>query len=317
MPGSLASLARLGAQNLAVYAGFVLVFLFFAVTLGDNGFLTLRNLSNIVLQTAPATVLAVGLVYVLCAGEIDLSFGAAVALAAIVAAMALRIGPLPLGVLAGLATGLLFGVANGLLVAYARMPSFLVTLATMGVMAGLARQISDLQSIPVVNPTFTGLFGGGSLLGIPSLVIWTVAVVAAGHVVLRQTRFGAHVLAVGDNPRAALVSGIRVTRIRFAVLALSGTCAGLAGLLYAGRVQAARYTLGETDLMTVIAAVIVGGTALYGGRGSVLGALAGSLLMGMLSNGLILMGLSVSWQMIIKGLIVLVAVAISLREPNR
>ena len=317
MHRSLVPTLRLGAQNLAVYAGFVLVFLFFAVTLGDNGFLTVRNLSNIVLQTAPATVLAVGLVYVLCAGEIDLSFGAAVALAAIVAAMTLRAAPLPVGVLAGLGTGLLVGVANGALVAYARMPSFLVTLATMGVVAGLARQISDLQSIPVVNPTFTGIFGGGSLFGIPSLVLWTILAAAVGHVVLRQTRFGAHVLAVGDNPRAALVSGIRVARVRFAVLALSGACAGLAGLLYAGRVQAARYTLGETDLMTVIAAVIVGGTALYGGRGTILGALAGSLLMGMLSNGLILMGLSVSWQMIIKGLIVLVAVAISLRDPNR
>jgi ribose transport system permease protein len=168
-----------------------------------------------------------------------------------------------------------------------------------------------------LNPTFAAVFGGGGLFGIPSLILWTIGVVALGHLVLRQTRFGAHVLAVGDNPRAALVSGIRVARVRFAVLALSGACAGLAGLLYAGRVQAARYTLGETDLMTVIAAVIVGGTALFGGRGTILGALAGSLLMGMLSNGLILMGLSVSWQMIIKGLIVLVAVAISLRDPNR
>ncbi len=317
MDRSLVPLVRLGASSLAVYAGFVLVFLFFAATLGDDGFLTARNLSNIVLQTAPATVLAVGLVFVLAAGEIDLSFGAAVALAAIVAAITLREAPLILGVIAGLGTGLAIGMANGALVAYARMPSFLVTLATMGVVAGIARQVSDLQSIPVTNQAFIGLFGGGSFLGIPSLVLWTVVAAAVGHVVLRQTRFGAHVLAVGDNPRAALVSGIKVVRVRFAVLALSGACAGLAGLLYSGRVQAARYTLGETDLMTVIAAVIVGGTALYGGRGTVLGALAGSLLMGMLNNGLILMGLSVSWQMIIKGLIVLAAVAISLREPSR
>jgi ribose transport system permease protein len=105
--------------------------------------------------------------------------------------------------------------------------------------------------------------------------------------------------------------------MRLAVLVVSGACAGLAGLLYAGRLQSARYTLGESDLMTVIAAVIVGGTALNGGRGTIPGALVGSLMMGMLSNGLILMGLSVSWQMIIKGLIVLAAVAVSLREPNR
>ncbi len=309
--------SRSDLQGLIVYAGFVLIFLFFAVTLADKGFLTSRNLSNIVLQTAPATVMAVSLVFVLSAGEIDLSFGAIVALAALVAAMVLRDQPLILGVAAGIGTGVLAGAVNGALVAYALLPSFLVTLATMGLFAGLARQISDLQSIPVTNAAFTGFFGSGDLFGIPSLILWTAGVVGIGHLLLRQTRFGAHVLATGDNARAALVSGIRVARVRLAVLVLSGACAGLAGLLYAGRLQAARYTLGEADLMTVIAAVIVGGTALNGGKGTILGALIGSLMMGMLNNGLILMGLSVSWQMMIKGLIVLAAVAISLREPQR
>jgi ribose transport system permease protein len=125
------------------------------------------------------------------------------------------------------------------------------------------------------------------------------------------------VVATGDNPRAAQVSGIKVPRIRLSVLTLCGAMAGLAGLLYAGRLQAAKYTLGESDLMTVIAAVIVGGTALNGGKGSVIGALLGSLLMGMLNNGLILMGLDVSDQMIVRGLIILVAVAVSLRDTSR
>ena len=308
---------RTGLQGLIVYAGFVLIFLFFAITLGGESFLTTKNLANIVLQTAPATVMAVGLVFVLSAGEIDLSFGAIVALAALVAAIAMRNQPMIVGVLAGLGTGAAAGAVNGLLVAYGRLPSFLVTLATMGVIAGIGRSISDLQSIPVISPGFISFFGGGSLAGIPSLIIWTLAAIAFGHLVYRHTRFGAHVLAVGDNPRAALVSGIKVARIRLSVLILSGACAGLAGLLYAGRLQSARYTLGESDLMTVIAAVIVGGTALNGGKGTIFGALVGSLMMGMLNNGLILMGLSVSYQMIIKGLIVLVAVAISLRDPNR
>ena len=308
---------RTGLQGLIVYAGFVLIFLFFAATLGSESFLTARNLANIVLQTAPATVMAVGLVFVLSAGEIDLSFGAIVALAALVAAIAMRHQPMIVGVLAGLGTGAAAGAVNGLLVAYGRLPSFLVTLATMGVIAGIGRSVSDLQSIPVIDSGFISVFGGGVLAGIPSLIIWTLAAIAFGHLVYRHTRFGAHVLAVGDNPRAALVSGIKVARIRLSVLILSGACAGLAGLLYAGRLQSARYTLGESDLMTVIAAVIVGGTALTGGKGTIFGALVGSLMMGMLNNGLILMGLSVSYQMIIKGLIVLVAVAISRREPNR
>lgn len=314
---TLALPSRAALQGLIVYAGFVLIFLFFAVMLWDRGFLSAQNLTNIVLQTAPATVLAVGLVFVLAAGEIDLSFGAAVALAAIVAAMVMRVYPWPVGVAAGMATGMAVGFVNGMIVAYARLPSFLVTLATMGVVAGIARELSNLQSIPVTAEPFIAIFGGGSLLGIPALVLWSIAALLVGHLVFRETRFGAHVLATGDNPRAALVSGIRVARLRLAVLVVSGACAGLAGLLYAGRLQAARYTLGESDLMTVIAAVIVGGTALNGGRGTIPGALVGSLMMGMLSNGLILMGLSVSWQMIIKGLIVLAAVAVSLREPNR
>ena len=308
---------RTGLQGLIVYAGFVLIFLFFAATLGSDSFLTPKNLTNIVLQTAPATVMAVGLVFVMSAGEIDLSFGAIVALTALVAALAMRNQPMIVGVLAGIGTGAAAGAVNGLLVAYGRLPSFLVTLATMGVIAGIGRSVSDLQSIPVIDTGFIGFFGGGSLAGIPSLIIWTLAAIALGHLVYRHTRFGAHVLAVGDNPRAALVSGIKVARIRLSVLILSGACAGLAGMLYAGRLQSARYTLGESDLMTVIAAVIVGGTALNGGKGTIFGALVGSLMMGMLNNGLILLGLSVSYQMIIKGLIVLVAVAISLREPNR
>ena len=224
---------------------------------------------------------------------------------------------MPSGIVAGLGAGLAVGFVNGTLVAYARLPSFLVTLATLGLFAGVARSMTNLQSIPVTNDAFTGFFGSGSVFGVPSLVLWTLAAVAVGHFVYRETRLGAHVLATGDNPRAAEASGIDVPRVRLYVLTVSGFCAGLAGLLYAGRLQAAKYTLGESDLMTVLAAVIVGGTLLNGGKGSVVGALVGSLLMGMLNNGLILMGLSVSEQMIVRGLIILVAVALSLRETSR
>ena len=225
--------------------------------------------------------------------------------------------PLFFGVLAGLGVGVAIGFFNGVLVAYLRLPSFLVTLATMGLFAGIARSMTNLRSVPVMNDTFTGLFGSGKLFSVPSLVIWTCLGVGIGHLIYRHTRFGAHVLATGDNPRAAQVSGIKVARVRLYVMMICGGCAGLAGLLYAGRLQAAKYTLGESDLMTVIAAVIVGGTALNGGKGSVVGALLGSLLMGMLNNGLILMNLKVSDQMIVRGLIILIAVAVSLRDTSR
>jgi ribose transport system permease protein len=311
------SLSRLDLQQYVVYFGFLAIFLFFAIVLKDSGFLTVRNLSNIVLQTAPVTIMAIGLVFVMSAGEIDLSVGSIVAVSALAAAVTLAQYGLAAGVAAGLGAGLLIGLINGALVAYVRLPSFLVTLATMGLFAGVSRSMTDLRSIPVTDPIFTGFFGSGSLLGIPSLIWWTAIAIVAGHLVYRETRFGAHVLATGDNSRAASVSGISISRTRLAVLAISGGLAGLAGLLYAGRLQAAKYTLGETDLMTVIAAVIVGGTLLSGGKGSVVGALVGSLMMGMLNNGLILMGLSVSDQMIVRGLIILAAVAVSLREKSR
>ena len=304
-------------QQYVVYLGFLAIFLFFAITLSDDGFLTTRNLSNIVLQTAPATIMAIGFVFVLSAGEIDLSFGSIVAVSALSGAVVMQDYPMIAGIVAGLGVGLAIGWFNGVMVAYLRLPSFLVTLATLGLFAGLARSMTNLRSIPVVNDAFTGFFGSGSLFGIPSLILWTIGAVFVGHIVYRESRFGAHVIATGDNASAAQVSGIKVPRIRLAVMMISGGCAGLAGLLYAGRLQAARYTLGESDLMTVIAAVIVGGTALNGGKGSVVGALVGSLLMGMLNNGLILMGLSVSDQMIVRGVIILIAVAISLRDTSR
>jgi ribose transport system permease protein len=215
-----------------------------------------------------------------------------------------------------LAVGAIVGLINGFFVTFVRLPSFLVTLATMGAVAGVARQISNLQSIPVSNSSFLGIFGSGSLFGIPGLIIWSALAVIVGYLVLRQTRYGAHVLAIGDNVNAARVSGIKVARVKIMVLMGSAMCASLAGLLYAGRLNGARYTLGEADLMTVIAAVIVGGTSLFGGKGTVVGALMGSLLMGMLNNGLILANLSVSQQMIARGLIILIAVSLSLREKR-
>lgn len=309
-----ARIGQLDLQRFVVYIGFLLIFAFFAIVLRDVGFLSPRNLSNIIVQTAPATVMAIGLVYALSAGEIDLSFGSVVAVSAMAAAMAMQTMPMMVGVAAGLGVGLGVGLLNGTVVAYLRLPSFLVTLATMGLFAGIARTVNDLRSIPVTDEMFNGLFGSGRLLGIPSLIWWTLVAVAVAHFVYRRTQFGAHVLATGDNPQAAQVSGIKVARIRLAVLVISSMCASLAGLLYAGRLHAARYTLGETDLMTVIAAAIIGGTMLSGGKGTIIGALAGSLLMGMLNNGLILMGLSVSDQMIVRGAILLLAIMVSFRR---
>jgi ribose transport system permease protein len=315
--GSLLARARaVDPRTYVVYVAFLLILAFFAVTLRDDGFLTSDNLLNIARQTAPITVMAVGIVFVLSAGEIDLSIGSIVALAALVGAIVLRDAGLVAGVAAGIGVGAGVGLLNGLFVTLLRLPSFLVTLATMGLVGGLARWSTDLKAVAVVDQTFTDVFGSGDVGPIPGLVIWTLAVVALGHLVYRHRRFGAHVLAIGDNPGAARVTGIHVDRVRLAVLVISGTAAGLAGLLYAGRIQGASYTLGASDLLIVIAAVVIGGTRLFGGAGSVIGALVGSLIMGMLTNGLILMGLDSNQQMVAQGLLLLIAISLTLREPK-
>jgi ribose transport system permease protein len=317
MAGRLAQLRAIDPSRYIVYVGFVLILVGFSIVLRDDGFLTTRNLLNIVQQTTPITIMAVGMVFVLTAGEIDLSIGPIVAVSALLTSLVLRENFWFLGAATGLLAGAAIGAMNGLLVAYMRLPSFLVTLATMGFLAGLARWITDLQSVPIANETFNGIFGAGALFGIPSLVIWTLGIVFLGHFFYRETRYGAHVHAIGDSAQSARAVGIKVDRVRFSVMMLSGLAAGLAGLLYAGRLHGARYTLGETDLLTVIAAVIVGGTRLNGGVGTIFGALIGSLLMGLLNNGLILMGLSVAEQLMVRGLILLVAIALTLREVRR
>ena len=312
-PNFLTHVKEMNWSNYVVYIGFALVFLFFAVT-QTAYFLNATNLLNIVIQAAPITIMAIGMVFVLSTGEIDLSIGSTVALSALTTGVVLQgTGQFWIGALAGLGVGIIVGLVNGFFITMVRLPSFLVTLATMGLIAGLARQLTDLQSVPVTDSAFVWLFGGGDLLGLPIMLWWTVLAVLVGWHLLRQRRYGAHVLAVGNSASAARVSGIKVNRIRLMVFVGSAMTAALAGLLYAGRLHGARYTLGETDLMTVIAAAIVGGTSLFGGKGTVIGALIGSLLMSMINNGLILAGLNVSQQMIVRGLIILVAVSFSLR----
>jgi ribose transport system permease protein len=302
-------------RRYVVYVAFLLILAFFAVTLHDDGFLSGTNLLNIVRQTTPVTVMAVAVVFVLSAGEIDLSLGSVVALSALVTADVMQTQSAVLAVAAGIGVGLGVGAVNGLFVILLRLPSFLVTLATMGLVAGLARSITNLESVAVENPGFSNVFGSGNVGPIPSLAFWALGAVALGQVAFRHQRFGAHVVATGDNAAAARAAGIRVDRVRFTVLLLSGAAAALAGILYTGRLQGASYTLGAQDLLTVYAAVVIGGTRIFGGEGSVVGAFVGSLIMGTLTNGLILSGLSSSQQLIAQGVVLLLAIALTFREP--
>jgi ribose transport system permease protein len=308
--------SRRSLSGFVVYFGLIAVFLLFSVTLRDAGFLTPDNIANILRQTAMVSVMAFGMTFALSAGEIDLSIGQVVGLASLVAAVLLRDFGILLAVPAALLVGVAVGLVNGLLTTRLRIPSFLVTLGTAGIVGGLARILTDLQAVPVTDELFTSIFGSGEIGYFSSLFLWTMVALVIAHVVYRKTTFGRQVLATGGNRTAARFSGIATDRVRTAVLVISASTAAMAGIMYAARLHGARYTLGEADLLTVIAASVIGGTSMAGGRGSMVGALVGSLLMGVLNNGLILMRLSVSEQMIVRGAIIVIAVAISLRESR-
>ena len=297
-------------QNI-IYIGFVAIFLVFALTLSDKGFLNPNNLLNIVRQTAMIAVMAIAMTFVLSAGEIDLSVGAVAGLATVTVAMAINFaGPVG-GVAAGIATGLAVGMFNGWLTTRIGIPSFLTTLAMMGIAKGVAMWISDTAAVPILSPGYSWVFGGGSVGPIPVLLFWIAALGGVGHIVLRRSGFGRRVLATGGGETAARYSGIDTANIKMKVLVLSSCAAALAGMLYAGRLQSGRFQLGEGDELSVIAAAVLGGTSLFGGKGTVIGTIVGAMMIGLINNGLILFGLEFSQQLIARGGIIILAVALS------
>jgi len=300
-------------QNI-IYIAFVAVFLLFAVLLRDSGFTNPNNLMNILRQTATITVMAVAMTYVIAAAEIDLSVGSIAGLSSVVTAMSISSWGLVPGIMAGLSVGLVAGAISGGLVAWLKVPSFLVTLGMLGLLVGVARWITASAPIPIADQTYIAIFGGGELGPVPTIFIWVALVVGIGAIVMNKTKFGRHVRATGGNLVAAGYTGVKTARVKFIVLMLSGGGAALAGMLYAGRLQSGRFQWGTGDELSVIAAVILGGTSLFGGRGQVIGSLFGAVFIGLINNGLILMGLDVSQQQVVRGAIIILAVALSRKK---
>ncbi len=297
-----------------IYIGFVLVFIAFAATLGDNGFLTTNNLLNIVRQSAIIAIIAVGMTYVIACAEIDLSVGSTAGLASVITAMSISNYGLVVGIAAGLLVGVVVGSINGALVSMLNIPSFLVTLGMLGIAVGVAQWITDSAPQPILNSTYNLVFGGGNFGPIPGLLGWMAIVVVIGAIGLAKTRFGRQVLATGGNRQAADFTGVNTRRIKFQVLVISSVLAALAGMLYAGRLESGRFQWGSGDELSAIAAVILGGTSLFGGAGSVVGTLVGALLIGLINNGLVLAGLDTSQQQVVRGVIIILAVALARRK---
>ncbi|MDF3838880.1 ribose ABC transporter permease [Cupriavidus basilensis] len=289
----------------------VLVLLCIGFTVLTENFASWQNLSIVAQQASINMVLAAGMTFVILTGGIDLSVGSILSISAVVAMLASLVPQLgALSVPAALLCGLLFGLVNGALVAFMKLPPFIVTLGTLTAVRGLARLVGNDSTI--YNPDIGFAFiGNGEVLGVPWLVIIAFAVVAVSWFVLRRTVLGLQIYAVGGNAEAARLSGIKVWIVLLFVYAVSGLLSGLGGVMSASRLYAANgLQLGQSYELDAIAAVILGGTSFVGGTGSIGGTLIGALIIAVLSNGLVLLGVSDIWQYIIKGLVIIGAVAL-------
>lgn len=272
------------------------------------GFLSVANLLNIAMSVAITGILAVGMTAVIVSGGIDLSVGSVVALTGVAGALAASHGiPAVLVILIALGIGLATGAVSGALVAWARVPAFVATLAMLTAARGLAFIVSDGRSIGAMPPWF-GVLGRSVVLGVPGPVILMAAVMLLGALVLTQTAFGRHVYAVGGNPVATWLAGIDIRRVTWMIYALNGALAGLAGLALASRLGAGVPNAGNQYELDVIAAVVVGGTSLSGGRGTIAGTLWGTMFIGVLTNGLNLADVDPYVQKIALGVVIVVAV---------
>lgn len=323
---ALTSLVRTVLFLLRARAILVLLLLLILFSLLAPSFLTANNLAILSKHVAISAILAIGMTFVVLTGGIDLSVGSAAGLGGMVAGYVLTQG-IALGgsvrypsvfvaVLAAITVCLCVGLLNGWLVAKAGVAPFIATLGTLYIARGAALLLSNGKTFPNLagqasrgNTGFT-LLGQSFLLGIP-LPVWIMLILfALAAMVAAKTPFGRHVYAVGGNERAARLAGIRVPRVKLVTYVVSAACAALVGLIIASQLEAAHPATGETFELNAIAAVVLGGTSLMGGRGSIAGSLIGAFVIGVLADGLVMLGVSEFWQMVIKGTVIVLAVAI-------
>ena len=286
----------------------VLIVALFAVLNGN--FLRVNNLLNIFRQTSINIVLAAGMTLVILTGRIDLSVGSILATTAVVSLLvSLNPALQALTVIAPLAVGLLLGILNGVLIAYLKLPFFIVVLGSMTALRGASYLLANGTTL-INNDLNFAWIGNAGLGQIPWLVIIALVVVGVVWFVLRKTVLGVHIYAVGGNVAAARLTGINVSFVIVFVYAVSGLLSGLAGVMTASRLYSASGLLGNGNELDAIASVILGGTSILGGSGSVLGTLVGALIIAVLGNGLTLMNVSFFWQLVVRGIVIVVAVLI-------
>jgi len=297
-------------QKLGPFIALVLVSVGLAVLSPD--FLTVANLLNVMRQVSINALIAFGMTLVILLGGIDLSVGSILALSSVGIATLIQSGVSPLlATLLGVLGGGLMGLLNGLVVSKGKVAPFIATLASMTILRGLALVVSGGSPITGFDSDLFSMLGGGYVAGlIPIPVVWMLLMFGLFAFLLKKTVFGRHVYATGGNEEAARLSGVKVDQIKLWVYTLSGAMSAMAGVVLTSRLNSAQPTAGSGYELDAIAAVVLGGTSLTGGRGWIFGTLMGALLIGVLNNGLNLLGVSSFYQQVIKGVVILLAVLI-------
>ncbi len=289
----------------------VLVLVALVMSLLSKEFATLSNVQVLMLNGTVVAFLALGQTLVLLTGGIDLSVGSNIALTGMLAALAMHSGaPWWLAGLVAIAAGLGVGLVNGAIIHYIKLPPFIVTFSTFGISAAIPQILTGARSVSVADPTFA-VFGRGSYLGIPIPVLMLAAAAIILMVVLRQTPTGIHIYAVGGNPDASRLAGVNIGRKILTVYAISGVCAGIGGIITTSRLMVGYPTAGSgNEQFYSIASAVVGGVSLFGGVGTILGALLGAILIATVSNGMNVVGVDSFWQPLVIGVIILLGVSL-------
>ena len=303
-----------------------LIVLFIVFSLASPNFLQFDNVVGILLATAVNGVLALGVTFIIITGGIDLSVGTVMTLAAVMTGVVVTVWglPLPLGVLAGVATGTLMGLINGTIIARLKVPPFIATLGMLNVAKGLALVISGLKPIyfnntPAFNETAMGSALGAVIPGfdIPNVVLILFGAAIVASLILTRTVLGRYAFALGSNEEASRLSGVNVNFWKIAIYGLGGLFSGVAGVMIAARLNSAQPALGQGYELDAIAAAVIGGTSLSGGEGTILGTIIGAFIISVLTNGLRIMSVPQEWQTVITGAIVVVAVYLDILRRRR
>lgn len=294
-------------SKFGIYIAFILLCIVLSIL--SPTFLTTGNVLNVLRQISINGIIAIGMTFVIISGGIDLSVGSILAFSAVTACSFAHLDTYPLivPILVGLGVGLLCGAINGIIISYGKVAPFIVTLGMLTIARGITLVYTGGRPVINLSDSYNSI-GGGYLFGIPVPIYILISMIIVGVFVLKYTKFGRHVYAVGGNELASKLSGLNINAIKIGVYSTAGVMAGLAGVVISSRVMAGSPAVGQGYELDAIAAVVIGGTSLSGGVGSITGTIIGALIIGVMNNGLDLLNVSSYYQQVVKGIIIIAAV---------